>query len=94
MATKGVLFSSLVDPGASSIDYCIDINPNKQDCFVPVTAQPISSPSALRVAGGNPLVVAVMNDHYREEIEATCRSMGLHATLFSPQSASAVETWS
>lgn len=83
MATKGVLFSSLVDRDTSLIDFCIDINPNKQGRFVPLTGHAISAPAVLRRTSGTHLLVAVMNENYRDEIAGICRGMGLCPTLLS-----------
>jgi SAM-dependent methyltransferase len=84
MATKGVLFSVLVDPEASLIDFCIDVNPNKHNCFVPLTGHAISSPTALRNDGSDrAVVVVVMNDLYRDEVARTCRELGVDATVVS-----------
>jgi hypothetical protein len=80
MATKGVIFSLLVDPDASRIDYCIDVNTNKQGCFVPVTGHAISAPIVLRSAS-RPVTVIVMNENYRDEIATTCREIGIDAKL-------------
>jgi hypothetical protein len=81
MATKGVLFSLLVDPDATTIDFCVDINENKQGCFVPLTGHRIDAPEALRAARDQSLVVLVMNENYSAEIERSCRDMGLEPTL-------------
>lgn len=83
MATKGVLLSSLVDPDASIIDFCIDANPNKQGCFVPLTGHEISPPEALCELGEKPLAVLVMNENYREEIRHTCLELGLDASFIT-----------
>lgn len=83
MATKGVLFSLLVDPDASLIDFCIDVNTNKQGSFVPVTGHIISAPTVLQESASDRLVVVVMNENYRTEIEQICRCMGMAATCVS-----------
>lgn len=88
MATKGVLFSSLVDRDASLIDFCIDINPNKQGCFVPLTAHTISAPDVLQEVTTERLLVVIMNDNYLEEIKSTCLEMHLRATYASASSIS------
>lgn len=80
MATKGVMFVLLTDPGASLVDACVDVNPNKQGCYVPLTGHPIQAPEALR-ALERPLTVLVMNENYRAEIERTCAGLGLEATV-------------
>lgn len=81
MATKGVLFSILVDPDSSLIDDCVDVNENKQGCFVPLTGHPISAPAVLRERAGSPVAVVVMNANYRDEIESTCRALGVDASF-------------
>jgi SAM-dependent methyltransferase len=80
MATKGVLFSVLLDPHASLIDFCVDVNTNKQGRFVPLTGHEIRPPAALRETAGE-LVVVVMNENYRDEIAAACAGLGVAATL-------------
>jgi hypothetical protein len=66
------------------IDVCVDVNPNKQSSFVPLTGHRISAPKALRSGdGGRPTFVVVMNENYRDEIEAMCRELGVRASLVS-----------
>jgi hypothetical protein len=81
MATKGVMFSLLVDPDGLLIDHCVDVNPNKQDAFVPITGHRIGPPEDLRNGDGRPVAVVVMNVNYRGEIEATCRGLELQASF-------------
>jgi methyltransferase family protein/C-methyltransferase-like protein len=88
MATKGVLFSYLLDPDRSLIDFCVDINPNKQGCYVPVTGHAISPPSVLREAVGERVVVMVMNENYGEEIRGICREVGIEPICVSASGAS------
>jgi hypothetical protein len=83
MATKGVLFSLLVDDADDPlIDRCVDVNVNKQGCFVPVSGQPIEAPEALR-AEGRPVTVVAMNANYVEEIRASCAALGVDAVVRS-----------
>ena len=82
MATKGVLFSLLVDPNSELIDLCIDVNPNKRDCFVPLTGHVIRSPEVLTDEAGRELAVLVMNENYGDEIRRTCRGLGVEAAFF------------
>jgi SAM-dependent methyltransferase len=82
MATKGVLFSLLVDPEASLIDHCIDINVGKQGRFVPLSGRLIEAPEVLRALPAS-LVVVVMNDKYREEIVEMCRRLGVQPTMLT-----------
>jgi SAM-dependent methyltransferase len=80
MATKGVMFVLLTDPEASLVDACVDVNLNKQGCYVPLTGHPIQAPETLRSLE-RPLTVIVMNENYRAEIERTCAELGLDATV-------------
>lgn len=80
MATKGVMFALLADPRASLVDVCVDANPNKQGCFVPLTAHPIEAPEVLRTLQ-RPLTILVMNENYLEEIERACADLSLDATF-------------
>jgi hypothetical protein len=80
MATKGVLFSLLVDPDATLFDFCVDANANKQGCYVPLTGHVISAPSVL---GGDRLLVVIMNENYKDEIMKACRASGLDAGFVS-----------
>jgi SAM-dependent methyltransferase len=79
MATKGILYSLLVDPASTLVDVAVDINANKQGCFVPTTGRRIEAPADLqRVAGGR-VAVVVMNTNYVEEIRGTCGELGIAA---------------
>lgn len=80
MATKGVIFVNLVDPLAQLINWCIDINMKKQNCFVPHTGHQISSPQILNQSKENDLVIIVMNPNYINEIKVMC-----HDLLLDPQ---------
>jgi hypothetical protein len=73
MATKGVVFCNLIDPNAELIDYCIDINSNKQGGFVPHTGHLIKAPDSLLETGpDSSLLVLVMNPNYASEIKEQC----------------------
>jgi hypothetical protein len=87
MATKGVMFVLLTDPEASLVDACVDVNPNKQGCYVPLTGHPIQAPETLRSLE-RPLTVLVMNENYRAEIEQTCTELGLEATVTTAEALS------
>jgi hypothetical protein len=82
MATKGIMFSLLVDPDSTLIDFAVDINANKQGCFVPMTGRAIEAPHALRRAGGRPVAIVVMNMNYLAEIRSGCEQLGITASLF------------
>lgn len=82
MATKGVIFSLLVDRDAGGLlDLAVDVNTNKQGCFVPLSGRRIDAPDALRTAEGR-LAVLVMNTNYLDEIRRTCAAMGVEAAFF------------
>jgi SAM-dependent methyltransferase len=72
---KGVTFVNTVDPEHAHVDCVIDINPNKQGAFVPVTAHPIVSPDVAHARGVKGIII--MNPNYRGEIEADVASRGL-----------------
>lgn len=82
MATKGVVFCNLIDPGNRLFDLCIDINGNKWGSFVPHTGHRIEMPAAL--ANLSPDVratVIVMNPNYLKEIVDSCTSFGVRASF-------------
>lgn len=87
MATKGILFANLVDPQATLIDACVDVNERKQGAFVPVTGHRIEAPHSLREgtplrdSGSDQPLVVVMNPNYAAEIAENLRSLDLDATL-------------
>jgi SAM-dependent methyltransferase len=82
MATKGVLFSLLIDPDSELINYCIDVNPNKRDCYVPLTGHVIRAPNVLAHELNRELAVIVMNENYSDEIQQACRGLGLDPAFF------------
>lgn len=71
---KGVTFCFLVDPDGSAIDAVVDINPSKQQRFVPATGHSVVGPDALQDRGVN--TVIVMNPNYRDEIATDLRARG------------------
>ncbi len=81
MATKGIIYSLLVDPDLTLIDFAIDVNVNKQGCFVPTTGRPIEAPTALLRARGRRVTVVVMNMNYAQEIREVCRGIGVAAAF-------------
>jgi SAM-dependent methyltransferase len=81
IATKGVVFCNLVDPHNTLFDYCIDINSQKLDCFVPHSGHRIAGPEVLKEAGSSKAVIVVMNPNYLDEIKSYCSDLNLN-TLF------------
>ena len=75
--SKGVTFSNTLKN--LQIEYVVDINPRKQDMYVPGTGQRIVSPKFLR--DYQPDVIVVMNPIYRREIRQLTKKLGL-ATKF------------
>lgn len=81
MATKGIMFSLMVDPDARLIDYTVDVNVNKQGCYVPISGRRIDAPAVLRQQNQRPAVVIVMNPNYVDEIAGMCRGLGVVASF-------------
>lgn len=68
MATKGVIFSLMVDPERKLIDYCIDINKAKQQQYIPGSGHQIHAPGKL-TSLKEKLLVVIMNLNYADEIK-------------------------
>ena len=68
-------FCNLFANDISSYCAVIDINPLRQNKFVPVVGLPIFGPEKLRDV--NPHSVIVMNGNYLDEIEAEIKLQGL-----------------
>lgn len=69
-ASKGVTLLNIFDKDKQLVDYCIDINPKKQDKFIAITGHKIFSPIELvknHIWGGDSLIL-VVNQNYFEEI--------------------------
>jgi SAM-dependent methyltransferase len=77
MATKGVVFSFLVDPDKSLLDFCVDVNKNKQGHFIPLTGYQIEAPETLSQARESRLLIVVMNPNYLAEIKKKCLELSL-----------------
>jgi SAM-dependent methyltransferase len=82
MATKGIIYSLLVDPDLTLIDFAVDVNRNKQGCYVPTTGRSIEAPQALTRAAGRPVAVVVMNLNYVDEIRNGCAALGVAARFY------------
>ena len=68
MATKGVIFSLMVDPQRKLIDFCIDINESKQMQYIPGSGHQVHSPAIMNSEKGK-LMVVIMNQNYSNEIK-------------------------
>lgn len=76
---KGVTFANLVDRGCELIDCVIDLNPHKQNHFVPGTGHPIVAPEAIGKRGVKRALL--MNPNYRDENQALLHSLNLAIEL-------------
>lgn len=80
MATKGVVFSYLVDPERTLIRYCIDVNSNKQGKYAPGSAHLIQPPEVLQGLSAE-ILILVMNPNYSNEIREKCCVLGIAASF-------------
>ncbi len=65
-AGKGVMCCNLFDPEKKYIDCVIDINPNKQNGYIPITGHDIVSPK--EILNRNIKAIIVVNSNYTKEI--------------------------
>ncbi len=72
---KGVTFANLLDPTQNLISCVVDINPQKQNKFLPGTGHPIIGQSDLKQ--NNISSVIVLNPNYRQEIENLLAQSGV-----------------
>jgi len=78
--SKAVSFLTTLGIG-DRIEYVVDINPHRQDYFMPATGQYIVAPSFLREY--RPDVVIIMNAVYRDEITRDLNAMGLQPEILA-----------
>lgn len=76
---KGATFANLVDPDGSLFDCVIDLNPNKQGCYIPGSGHSIISPLELPSRGVH--VAILMNPNYREENLQVLAQAGIELNL-------------
>jgi hypothetical protein len=67
-SSKGVTFANLIDPIRELIECVVDLNPNKQGHFVPLTAHPIVDYRTLR--DREVATAILMNPNYEQENRA------------------------
>jgi SAM-dependent methyltransferase len=72
--SKGVIFALLMQGAGVGIDGVVDINPKKQNCFLPLTGVKVSAPQRAALDGGT---IIIMNPAYRPEIEQMLQTMGV-----------------
>jgi hypothetical protein len=66
-SSKGVTMLNLLDKDKKYVEYCIDINPKKQNKFIAATGHKIFSPEILK-GEEEELNIIVANQNYFEEI--------------------------
>jgi SAM-dependent methyltransferase len=76
---KGVTFANLIDGSRQLIDCVVDLNPLKQDHYVPGTGHPIVSYQTLTKRGVSTAIL--MNPNYREENLALLRAAQANVRL-------------
>ncbi len=79
--SKAVGFLSTLKIDEDRLPYVVDINPRKQDTFLPGTAQRIVSPDTL--IDYRPDVVIVMNPIYQEEVRRDLELRGLGSQIIA-----------
>ncbi len=78
--SKAVAFLTTTGVG-DAIEYVVDINPFRQNKFMPGTGQPIVAPAFL--AEYQPDYVILMNPIYRNEVQKDLDKMGLKSKLLT-----------
>src|SRR2546425_10047244 len=78
---KGVTFVNLVDPDCRQIHCLVDVNPNKQQKYVPGTGHPIIAPAMIDDAGIE--AVIVLNPNYVQEISAALVQQGSRVVVIN-----------
>jgi len=79
--SKAVSFLTTVGVD-TELEFVVDINPNRQGCFMPGTGHKIVAPEAL--VAYRPDVVIIMNPIYRDEIAKDLCSRGLAPEIRTP----------
>ena len=77
---KGVTFCNLADPERTRLAGIVDVNPAKQNKYLPGTGHPIVAPEAAAGAG----TVLVFNPNYVAEVRATVARLGARAEVIDP----------
>ena len=72
---KGVTFSNMFDPHREWISCIVDLNPLKQNKYLPGTGHPIVSYQEL--AQQDIKSVIILNENYRQEIEVLLKKSGM-----------------
>lgn len=72
-------FCTTFDLDDVAVPYIVDINPQRQGCFMPKTLQTVVPPETLKVE--EPDVVLITNSGYAEEIKKQIRTMGVRCEV-------------
>ncbi len=83
MATKGVMFSLHLINNDITVDYCIDINTNKQGKYIPLSGYKIDHPNCL--ANENDYAIICMNPNYAKEVRELCSNLKLKHTMYDAE---------
>jgi len=67
-SSKGVIYSLFLQRAGVPIDHVIDINPDKQGRFLPLSGMKVSSPEELMETHPEGALILVMNSNYLSEI--------------------------
>jgi hypothetical protein len=73
-ASKGVIFSLIRKRAELPVDIVVDVNPAKQDKFLPATGLRVSSPELALAGLPSDTLIYVMNSNYLEEIKAMTKN--------------------
>ncbi len=76
---KGVTFLNTLKPGLDIVPFVVDVNPGKQNRYIPGTGQQIIAPAALRNIPVH--TVFIMNPNYSTEIQQTLAQLGLTPSI-------------
>lgn len=76
---KGATLANLIDPDARLVDCVVDLNPNKQGCYIPGTGHPIVAPEELTSRGIRSAIL--MNPNYLEENRRLLARFGMTVDL-------------
>jgi len=68
-ASKGVIFSLLLKRANLSVDFVVDINPAKQEKFLPLTGLKVISPAQFLSENQTDTIIYIMNSNYFTEIK-------------------------
>jgi len=78
---KGVTFANLIDPACEWIDCVVDLNPQKQGCYLPGTGHPIVNYQDLGKRGVTTTIL--MNPNYHAEIKLLLQKSKFKINLFT-----------